>query len=407
MDKDRAAFMRKMHLFLAVLLGALLDSTVYAQRTATAVATVVNGFVVAVTVTDGGSGYASVPIVIISGGGGTGATAFATMINGAVNTVIVNNAGIGYTSVPTVIISAPVQVEQMAKVAFLTNDLLAYFPFDGNANDATANGVDLTSSNARQTVDRFGRANATYLFEPDQLAYLGSRREITFPSNAPMTISLWFRYDERERIPNREESLLAITDPASDKQSLHVVVETETSTLNVDFLNGLSAGRFVSYEDGPVKLRDGRWHHFSFALDGVRLKATFDGKAVVWARRPNPGFTFSAIKGKIYVGGFRGYFNGLIDDLRIYRRALSEQETQHLYRIESRPFPQIEVSRAIGHTLQLDFILQRGSKYHLESSRDFESWTPHNLAFQATSQVLTQLVEVQGPNLFWRLRQTP
>jgi len=77
------------------------------QRTATAVPTVVNGFVVAITVTDGGAGYTSPPVVTISGGGGSGAVAVATVLNGAVDKVIVENAGSGYTSTPTVVVADP------------------------------------------------------------------------------------------------------------------------------------------------------------------------------------------------------------------------------------------------------------------------------------------------------------
>lgn len=47
----------------------------FAQRTATAAPTVANGFVIAITVTDGGAGYAAAPAVQITGGNGVGATA--------------------------------------------------------------------------------------------------------------------------------------------------------------------------------------------------------------------------------------------------------------------------------------------------------------------------------------------
>jgi formylglycine-generating enzyme required for sulfatase activity len=68
---------------------------------------VVNGFVVAVTVADGGSGYLSPPAVTIAGGGGSGASAFATLANGAVDAITVTDAGYGYTSTPAVEIGAP------------------------------------------------------------------------------------------------------------------------------------------------------------------------------------------------------------------------------------------------------------------------------------------------------------
>jgi Divergent InlB B-repeat domain len=78
-----------------------------ALRTATAIPTVVNGFLVAITVTDGGIGYTTAPEVTIIGGGGSGATTGATILEGAVSKIIVRDAGSGYTDTPTVVIAAP------------------------------------------------------------------------------------------------------------------------------------------------------------------------------------------------------------------------------------------------------------------------------------------------------------
>jgi hypothetical protein len=76
------------------------------QRSATAIATVMGGFVVATTITDGGFGYTNTPVVWIEGGGGTGAGATAAVSNGVVS-ITITNAGIGYTSTPLVVIEPP------------------------------------------------------------------------------------------------------------------------------------------------------------------------------------------------------------------------------------------------------------------------------------------------------------
>ena len=67
-----------------------------------ATATVTSGFVTAVTVNSGGSGYAAAPVVKLSGGGGTGATATATISGGVVTGITVTAPGSGYSSAPTV-----------------------------------------------------------------------------------------------------------------------------------------------------------------------------------------------------------------------------------------------------------------------------------------------------------------
>ena len=69
---------------------------------ATATAT---GSVANVVVTDPGTGLNFIPVVTLVGGGGTGATAIANVVNGRIINFIVTNGGRGYTSAPTVVLS--------------------------------------------------------------------------------------------------------------------------------------------------------------------------------------------------------------------------------------------------------------------------------------------------------------
>ena len=77
-------------------------------RQATATSQIANGFVVGVTITDGGFGYTNAPAIAFAGGGGTGATATSTIdINGSVTSITVLNSGHGYTNAPAVVIAPP------------------------------------------------------------------------------------------------------------------------------------------------------------------------------------------------------------------------------------------------------------------------------------------------------------
>jgi FtsP/CotA-like multicopper oxidase with cupredoxin domain len=64
-----------------------------------------NGPLTALTLTNGGSGYASAPTVAISGGGGTGATATAVLAPAAVASLALTGGGSGFTSAPAVAFS--------------------------------------------------------------------------------------------------------------------------------------------------------------------------------------------------------------------------------------------------------------------------------------------------------------
>ncbi len=88
-------------------MGVLICASAQAQRTAKAVPTVINGFVVSVTVTDRGAVYSDAPLVTIAGGAGRGAVAVATVVNGAVDNVIVRSTGENYTADATALIGPP------------------------------------------------------------------------------------------------------------------------------------------------------------------------------------------------------------------------------------------------------------------------------------------------------------
>lgn len=60
------------------------------------------GSVVTIAITNGGTGYTSTPTIALTGGGGTGASAVAGITAGAVTTITISNGGTGYTAAPAV-----------------------------------------------------------------------------------------------------------------------------------------------------------------------------------------------------------------------------------------------------------------------------------------------------------------
>jgi len=75
---------------------------------ATATATLVNGFVVAINLAKKGYGYTEAPKVAIVGGGGTGAAAICVLdASGSIAAINIQNPGFGYSSAATVVIDPP------------------------------------------------------------------------------------------------------------------------------------------------------------------------------------------------------------------------------------------------------------------------------------------------------------
>ncbi len=114
---------------------------------AKATAQLFNGFVVDATVTDSGCGYTNPPIVLVQGGGGSGATARAIVSDGRVTRVQITGAGCCYTNAPRIVISAPPSVPTVeilvSKVKVVQNVVLGWkyvLESSTNTTDWTATG---------------------------------------------------------------------------------------------------------------------------------------------------------------------------------------------------------------------------------------------------------------------------
>src|SRR4051812_10700282 len=71
----------------------------------------------------------------------------------------------------------------------LTNGLVAYYPFNGNASDESGNGNDARVFNATLTTDRFGKPATCYQFD-GKSAYIRAFAD-SLPRRSK-TVSLWF-----------------------------------------------------------------------------------------------------------------------------------------------------------------------------------------------------------------------
>ena len=91
------------------------------QSNATAGPIVINGFVVAVTMTNVGSGYLAIPTVQFVGGSGSGATGTAVVSNRMVTAITMNSVGSGYTTPPTIQIAAPTAISLTGQTSNVLN----------------------------------------------------------------------------------------------------------------------------------------------------------------------------------------------------------------------------------------------------------------------------------------------
>jgi hypothetical protein len=150
-----------------------------------------------------------------------------------------------------------------------------------------------------------------------------------------------------------------------------------------------------------------KWHHVVATISGtngyVYLDGNLDGSGNVGIVPTNTLDVFIGYTHVTEGADATAWFNGAIDDIRIYNRALSASEVQQLYQFES-PSPSVALIKAVKPSFSN---LTIGTNYQLQVSTDLVNWTNYGSAFTATnsSMASTQYFDVPNWNqLFFRLQ---
>ncbi|MBF0102330.1 MAG: SUMF1/EgtB/PvdO family nonheme iron enzyme [Desulfobacterales bacterium] len=210
--------------------------------------------------------------------------------------------------------------------ADIHNGLIAYYPFDGNANDASGNGHDGTVVGASLTYDRFGAANRAYLFDgQDDYIDLGNSKDFQMST---WTITGWFFVSKK---PINPTGIITKDENKSSKFNYALMLYSDLTLISEYETCSSETNQSIRT---PVK--DGEWIFFTM----VRNQETSKQILYVNGQEKNSmtGDTPCVDgDGHVFIGYAPydlnpfDYFNGSIDDIRIYNRALSMDEITSLY----------------------------------------------------------------------------
>lgn len=108
------------------------------------------GGIQTIELNNGGSFYVAPPTITVVGGGGSGAILTAVLTGDIVTSIIITDPGSGYTSLPTLVISAPpAGVTAIATVTALTDcGLITFTDCDGNVNNINPGYPGVTTNNS-------------------------------------------------------------------------------------------------------------------------------------------------------------------------------------------------------------------------------------------------------------------
>ena len=193
---------------------------------------------------------------------------------------------------------------------------VAHYPFDGNADDISGNENHGTVYGAVLTEDRFGNPNSAYQFDGID-DYIQAPVNINPDVMPKMTMTAWVRADEAS--PVRQ----AIS---SDNGGFDRGIGVDCRSGSCRWLAFIGSGGVL----GDRLYVPGEWVFLAvvYNQDAGTAKLYVNDQVYEGSGVLGPGHDYFRIGSNPSYGE---YFSGVIDEVRIYNRALSDEEVQMLY----------------------------------------------------------------------------
>jgi hypothetical protein len=266
-------------------------------------------------------------------------------------------------SVMSVTVSSPAQ-------SFLTNGLVAYYPFNGDANDASGFNNNGTVVGATLTTDRFGNPNSAYQFAGNGSTYISIPDSPSLAIADNVTLTAWVLTGGGGTFSPRVIS----------KYNYELGLDSTSPSPRV--FGDLQPGAVVY--SPHVSLNANRWMFLACTYDGQTFSVFTNGVQVTQlALSGSMGVSSRPLGIGVNLDNGSDSFNGAIDDVRVYNRALSTNEVFQLYATEL-PKPALNIIKAVA--LQ-SYSLQVGTNYQVQASTDLINWTNQGAAFSATNSI--------------------
>ena len=218
----------------------------------------------------------------------------------------------------------------------LRNNLLLYFPFSGNSQDASGKNNHGTLEGALLTADRKGNANSAYQFgQSKTIKILSPSADLNLTES--FSISSWFK---AESLPQRLNASMILSkhtgDSGNDGWSYGVWNPNQNLTTQIVNFQAYNQFNTNTYPSATGIIQSGTWYHFVvtynkptkefkyYLNNTIVLSKTLEFQTIANSKPITIGYQASNS------GSYVSYFNGLIDEIRIYNRVLNEQEINYL-----------------------------------------------------------------------------
>jgi uncharacterized protein (TIGR02145 family) len=212
---------------------------------------------------------------------------------------------------------------------YANESMVAYYPFNGNANDESGNGYNGSVNGATITSDRFNEAAKAYNFtwngtSSDKIQIPGTS-SLNFNSGG-FSISAWFKFSGTSY--NGYNYPIVSKHVCSENSGYILMLYNNKLTF---WTGGTGWSGYLSTTDSYV---DGNWYHAVATYDGTTRKIYVNG-----ILKASDAVAYTSINAaNIALGGYNGCnggFNGKLDDIRVYYTSLSDAQVMRIYKSES------------------------------------------------------------------------
>jgi len=272
------------------------------------------------------------------GGRNNGGGSYSDYFNGFIDEVRIYNRALGTDEIKKLYTlgSAKINASQNSKI---TNGLVGEWSFNGN-DMGTTSAIDRSGNNntgwlysgVKKVVGKLGQALS---FDGvDDYVDAGTSNVFNL-SSSPFSVGVWIKPNDFTMYNGATPRIVIKRTDANNGWMLNLDSTVDTSvcsTNSVSFVmvrSGTSAP-FVCY-NGPA-LSTGQWYYVVGVSDGTNLSIYINGSL---ASVGTEGVSYGLGSLNNLSIGWRsdgsGYYNGLIDEVRIYNRALTADEIKRLY----------------------------------------------------------------------------
>ncbi len=216
--------------------------------------------------------------------------------------------------------------------------VVAEYPLDGTAIDASGNGHTATAFNVTPGSDRFGRAGKALSFN-GTTSYARAAAD-SLPTG-PRTVSLWFK-------ANRIDNYPTLLGYGGHGDGTSWLMSLSRSGNQCYTLTSLAAEPILTAPFGADPT--GTWHHWVIATDGAGTRMYVDGALIgsngtfvsstaVSGTDLALGVAVSSAGSSPYTDPATGSFDGALDDVTMFSGALTAGQVDSLYHIGGWPPP--------------------------------------------------------------------